>query len=68
MTCRLQGLMFEHGIVGSVAQSGHRQWSGLLSRYIVVHYSCSFYSESFMVILRCLSRLFGKGEVRIFIG
>ena len=62
MTCRLQGLMFEHGIVGSVAQCG------LLSWYIVVQYSCSFYSESFMVILRCLSRLFGKGEVRIFIG
>ena len=62
MTCRLQGLMFEHGIMGSVAHCG------LLSWYIVVQYSCSFYSESFMVILRCLSRLFGKGEVRIFIG
>ena len=56
------GLMFEHVRVGSVASSD------LLSSYIVVQYSCSFYSESFMVILRCLSRLFGKGEVRIFIG
>ena len=37
MTCRLQGLMFEHGIVGSVAQSG------LLSRYIVVQCSCSVF-------------------------